>query len=88
MPFLDVTVKIQLNNFVTTVFRKITHTGVFLNYLAVAPTVWKKGVILSLLYRAKMICSSASTFNIEVSKLKKMFVANSYSVKFVDNVYN
>ena len=35
-----------------------------------------------------MICSSASTFNIEVSKLKKMFVANSYPVKFVDNVIN
>jgi len=88
MPFLDVNVEICSNSFVTSVFRKLTHTGVFLNYLAVAPTVWKKGVILSLLYRAKMICSSAPIFNAEVSKLKDMFIANSYPVKFIDNVIN
>ena len=58
----------------------------FLNYFAVAPTVWKKGVILSLLHRAKMICSSVPVFNTEVSKLKNMFIANSYPVKFIDNV--
>ena len=86
MPFLDVNVELCSNTFVTSVFRKLTHTGVFLNYLAVAPTVWKKGVILSLLYRAKMICSSVSNFNAEVLKLKNMFIANSYPVKFIDNV--
>ena len=86
MPFLDVNVEICSNTFITSVFRKLTHTGVFLNYLAVAPTVWKKGVILSLLYRAKMICSSVSIFNAEVVKLKNMFIANSYPVKFIDNV--
>ena len=86
MPFLDVNVEIHSNTFITSVFRKVTHTEVFLNYFAVAPTVWKKGVILSLLHRAKMICSSVPVFNTEVSKLKNMFIANSYPVKFIDNV--
>ena len=86
MPFLDVNVEINSHAFVTSVFRKLTHTGVFLNYHAVAPTAWKKGVILSLLYRAKMICSSVSTLNTEISKLRNMFVANSYPIQFINNV--
>ena len=73
-------------NFVTRVFRKLTHTGVFLNYTALAPSAWKKGVILCLLHRAKMICSTVSNFNDEVNALRKMFISNSYPVSFFDNV--
>ena len=88
MPFLDVNVEISSHSFITSVFRKLTHTGVFLNYHAMAPKVWKKGVILSLLYRARMISSSVPIFNSEVSKLRSMFAANSYPLKFIDNVIN
>ena len=79
MPFLDVNVSIDSRSFITTVYRKETHTGVFLNFHAVAPTLWKRGVIMCLLYRAKMICSSVSLFNVEISALKNMFFRNSYS---------
>ena len=88
MPFLDINVKIECNSFVTSVFRKATHTGVFLNFLAVAPLAWKKGLILCLLHRAKMICSSTAMFYSEVSNLREMFIANTYPVKFTDNVIN
>ena len=88
MPFLDINVKIECNSFVTSVFRKATHTGVFLNFLAVAPLAWKKGLILCLLHRAKMICSSTAMFYSEVSNLREMFIANTYPVKFIDNVIN
>ena len=88
MPFLDVNLKIECNSFVTSVFRKATHTGVFLNFLAVAPLAWKKGLILCLLHRAKMICSSTAMFYSEVSNLREMFIANAYPVKFIDNVIN
>ena len=88
MPFLDVNVKIECNSFITSVFRKATHTGVFLNFLAVAPLAWKKGLILCLLHRAKMICSSTTMFYSEVSNLREMFIANAYPVKFIDNVIN
>ena len=86
MPFLDVVVSIDCNMFTTTVYRKKTHTGVFLNYLATAPTVWKKSVISCLLYRAKMICSSVSLFDDEVSALKDMFMRNAYPESFFNCV--
>ena len=46
MPFLDVNVSINSSSFSTTVYRKETHTGVFLNFHAVAPTIWKRGDLL------------------------------------------
>ena len=45
LPFLDVSVRIDANCFLTTVYRKETHTGVFLNFNAMAPNARKKGVI-------------------------------------------
>ena len=39
------------------------------------------------MYRAKMICSSVSLFNAEVSALKQMFIRNSYPETFFDNAY-
>ena len=86
MPFLDVCVKIEEGTFATSVYRKNTHTGVFLNFVANAPTAWKKGVIMCLLYRAQMICSDISRFNDEVNNLRKMFTSNSYPVKFFNSV--
>ena len=86
MPFLDVNIKIDCDSFVTSVYRKPTHTGVFLNFLSVAPISWKRGVIYCLLYRAKLICSNLSLFNDEVCNLRKMFIANAYPVSFFDNV--
>ena len=88
MPFLDVNVRIESNSFVTSVYRKTTHTGVLLSFLAVAPLVWKKGMILCLLNRAKMICSSTVMFQSEVANLKEMFIANAYPIKFINNVIN
>ena len=88
MPFLDVYIKITNCTFVISVYRKITHTGVFLNFLSAAPTAWKRGVISCLLYRAKLICSTSSLFKTEVSKLKTMFIDNSYPASFFDSVLN
>ena len=86
IPFLDVNVNIIDRVFATSVFRKSTHTGVFLNYLSMAPTAWKKGLIYCLINRAKVICSTSSLFNIEVNNLKEMFINNSYPAWFFDRV--
>ena len=86
MPFLDVAVKISGDSFVTSIYRKSTHTGVFLNFLASAPTAWKKGLIMCLLHRTKLICSNVTLFNAEVDNLRKMFISNSYPVSFFNNV--
>ena len=86
LPFLDVCVTIEDNHFETSVFRKKTHTGVFLNHQAVAPSAWKRGLIFCLLYRAKLICSSVSSIWEEVDELRRMFTRNGYSHRFFDVV--
>ena len=70
----------------TSVYRKPTHTGVFLNFKSIAPMQWKNGLIYGMLHRAYLICSSTNLFNKEVDKLRAMFINNSYSVAFFNKV--
>ena len=74
------------DRFESCVFRKSTNTDVSLNFSAICPFSWKKGVILGALNRAKVICSSSELFSNEVSKLKSMFLRNGYSGSFFDRV--
>ena len=87
LPFLNVEVEVNANNFNTWVYRKKTHTGVLLNFSAIVPSSWKNGIIMCLLHQAQTICSSDFYFKTEVSKLKEMFFQNGYSKAFFDKTY-
>ena len=84
LPFLDVRVYRDANKFTTSVHRKDTFSGVFTNYAAFMPEVYKKGLISTLLYRAYMINSSLITLHEEVEKLKDIFRKNGYPSSFID----
>ena len=86
LPFLDVEIKFVADNIETWVFRKKSNTNVLLNFTALAPTQWKRSLILCLLHRAKLICSSDNLFNKEVSKLRSIFLSNSYPLHFFNRV--
>ena len=88
LAFLDTSICIKGNNFESCVYRKSTNTDVLLNFDAVCPVTWKKGVILGALNRAKIICSTRELFLSEVEKLKTMFFKNGYSMRFFDNVFS
>ena len=84
LPFLDVKIYRDVNKFTTSVHRKDTFSGVFTNYTAFMPEVYKKGLISTLLYRAYMINSSLVTLHEEVEKLKGIFRKNGYPSSFLD----
>ena len=84
LPFLDVKLCRDANGFSSSVHRKDTFSGVFTNYEAFLPEIYKKGLISTLLYRAYMINSSFLSLHDEVEKLKKIFKNNGYPMKFVD----
>ena len=63
LPFLDVEIKLLENSYDSWVWRKKTHTGVLLNFSAMAPTKWKFGLIFCLLNRVWDICSSCTYFD-------------------------
>ena len=83
---MDTEIRIIGDEFESCVYRKSTNTDVLLNFGAVCPAVWKKGIILGSLNRAKLICSSLELFRREVDKLRLMFLKNGYSRYFFDKV--
>ena len=86
--FLFLMLNLNFNdfNFDSWVYRKQTHTGQLLNFNALCPDKWKKGLILCLLNIAKRLCSSDILFNNEVDKLRKMFKLNSYPISYFNKI--
>ena len=84
MPFLDVSVTLTSSGVKSTVFRKKTDTNVILNYQAVTPTSWKKGLVKCFMHRAKSICSDKTLFDEEMENLKVIFNKNGYPDSFFD----
>ena len=78
--------RLKADGIETTVYRKSTHTGVFLNFCATVPRKWKFGLIYCLLHRAYDICSSQDLFNGEIKKLRTMFSLNGYTTTFFNQV--
>ena len=84
LPFLNVEIEVNANDFNSWVYRKKTHTGVLLNFSAIVPGSWKTGLVMCLLHQAQSICSSEFYFRSEVAKLKEMFYSNGYPKSFFD----
>ena len=87
LPFLDVEIKLNETNYDSWVWRKKSHTGIFLNYCGMATTKWKSGLIVCLLNRAWDICSDISYFHQETEKLKNMFIKNGYPIQLFTSAY-
>jgi len=85
LPFLDVLIKRDTLGFHTTVYRKKTFTGTYMNWKSLAPRTYKIGLINCLLNRAQRICSSEKLFKEEVSRIKKILIKNNYPSKLICN---
>ena len=57
-----------------------------LNFSAICPDKWKRGLIFCLLNIAKRICSNDILFNQEVDKLRHMFKMNGYPLYYFNRV--
>ena len=68
--FLDISITRVGNELQTSLFRKKTFSGVYLNFNSHLPNIYKKGLIDTLLYRAYNICSSYASFDQEINYLK------------------
>ena len=82
--FLDISITRVGNELQTSLFRKTTFSGVYLNFNSHLPNMYKKGLIDTLLYRAYNICSSYASFDQEISYLKAVWQKNSFPLFFID----
>ena len=82
--FLDISINKNKSKLTTSVFRKKTFSGVYLNFNSYLPTEYKKGLILTLLYRTYMICSDYSNLHKEIVYLKTVWLKNAFPLFFID----
>ena len=93
--FLDVKITCKNKQFVTLIFRKVTFSGVLINYNSFIFDTYKIGLVYTLLFWFFKFCSSMENFHIEVKHLRSIFKCNNYPVniidqcikKFLDNFY-
>jgi hypothetical protein len=83
LPFLDVKVmKNSLGTFSTSVHRKATFSGIYLNFNSYVPVSYKKGLVRTLFTRANRICSP-EFLQSEISFLTDSLKRNSYPEYFI-----
>ena len=84
LPFLDTTVYRGLTRFNTTIYRKKTFTGVYLNWTSLTSKRYKLGLIYCLLDRIWKICNEEKMRNAEIEKLRQILAKNDYPDFVVD----
>lgn len=76
--FLDVQVQRKDSGFVTTVYRKPTHTGQYLDFASAHPVGHKRSVASALFTRAQRLCSSTQGRRAEEKKIREDLASNGY----------
>ena len=61
-------------SFITSLYRKPTFSGVYLNFKSHVPLVYKKGLISCFLYRIFHLCGNWGIIHEEIKKLKDIFI--------------
>ena len=79
IPFLDVLITSpEEGNFLTSVFRKSTFTGLLLNFTSYTPLSYKLGLIKTLIHRAFKISYNWITFHKEMELVRNYLGKNLY----------
>ena len=84
IPFLDMMINRNNGKMVTSVYRKPTFTGVYTHFHSFIPSVYKFGLLSTLLFRYFTLQSNYVLFHLEVVELKKIFLKNGYPSRFID----
>ena len=84
IPFLDVQINVNQSTLEIRIWKKPTHTGVFLKFNASCFEEWKTDFILCLFKRAKIICSTNDIVLTEIEILLHIFQTCGYPNGFFD----
>jgi hypothetical protein len=84
LPFLDISVIRTRTKYKTTLYRKKTFTGVYLNWTSLTSRKYKIGLIHCLLDRIWRICAEEKDRKDEVEKLRAILEKNEYPVRVIN----
>ena len=88
LPFLDVYISREDDNFITTVYRKSTFSGLGLNFYSFTDRQFKINSCRTLIFRAFKICSNWHLFHKEIIFLTNFFKCNSYPSHILPKLIN
>ena len=81
--FLDVAIENTNDQFLTSVYRKPTWSGLYMSYHSFVPLSYKRGLVKTLYSRAYRICSP-SKLQTELSTIKATLLSNGYPLDFIE----
>ena len=84
LTFLDVLISRKDNRFETSVYKKKTFSGVYVNFKSFLPMDYKHGLLFTLLFRAYKLSSNYSKLHEEIVKLKTIWQKNRYPLFIID----
>ena len=70
-----------------TIYRKSAFIGIYSNFESFLPSVYKFGMLYTLVYRCFRICSNWMQFHTELTFLKGIFQKNGYPENFIDKCF-
>ena len=81
LSFLDIKIPRDKNQFITSVYRKPTFSGVLSHFNSFIPRGYKFNLVSTLIFRCYSICCTMELFHIEIMQLKQIFEKNGYDNK-------
>ena len=84
LPFLDIKIKRDTDQFFTSIYRKPTFTGLMSKFYDFTPKDYKANLVSTLVCRAFRICSSYVSFDKEINSLKIFLQSNGYPLHFIE----
>ena len=86
--FLDITIKRDNGNIITSIFKKPTASDDYINFNGCCPQQYKIGVIKTLLHRAYHNSSNYQLFNNEIDNIKQALINNNFPIQTIDKAIN
>ena len=85
LSFLDVLVTRDQDSFSSSLYRKPTFSGLYTNFFSFIPLEYKRGLLLTLLFRGFSMCTDWDKFHDELTFLKTIMGKNEFPSWIVDD---
>ena len=85
--FLDVHIIREDKTFTTFDYRKPIFSGVYTHFNSFLPFTCKFGTVYTFAYRCFRICTSWTKLHTELTRLKQIFLKNSYPKSFINKCF-
>ena len=87
MSFLDVQIIREDKIFTTSVYSKLTFSGVYTHFVNSLPSTYKSGTVYRHSYRSLQICSRWTKLHYELVCLEETFLKIGYPKDFLDKCF-